>query len=254
MKNDKYLDKIKNAHADYYRDIKGPIGGNERFRWVRDEFFNAWNGLKILEIGCGEASLLEMLMPHNQVFGIEISKSAVDIAHEKGITCHHLDASNERIPYNDSYFDAVVTLETIEHVENPHRMIWEIKRVLKDKGMLLISVPGERVFHPFIYPGLFTRTNFNKFLLINDFDILNIKGWGQAPLMDHWVRKVRAGNNSFLKKVADILFYIGRKRNLLLRKRLKTPLAVAYTVNFLCSNKKSSVSAIEKLGKITTPH
>jgi 2-polyprenyl-3-methyl-5-hydroxy-6-metoxy-1,4-benzoquinol methylase len=255
MSQNEFVLQIKKAHDEYYSGIDGPIGGNDRFLWVVDKFSREWAGLKILEIGCGEGSLLELLSRRNEVHGADVSSSGVEIVRRKGITCHHIDASNEKLPYQDNYFDIVITLETIEHVENPHRMVWEIKRLLKPGGTLLISIPGEGVNHPFIYPGLFTRRKFKKFLTVNGFDVNQIRGWGQCPLMAHWVDEIRQKNNKILKRISDIVFYLGRKRNLIFRKRLKmTPISMAHTLNFLCSNSKREVSIVEEVAKRTTPH
>jgi ubiquinone/menaquinone biosynthesis C-methylase UbiE len=168
----------------------------------------------ILEIGCGEGSLLKLLSRDNEVHGADISRSGVALTREKGITCHHIDASNEKLQYGDDHFDVIITLETIEHVENPHRMIWEIKRLLKPKGQLLISIPGQGVDHPFIYPGFFTVKNFGEFLKVNGFYIDAIKWWGQSPMMARFVNRLEAKGGFFRKRIAGILFYIGRKRNL----------------------------------------
>jgi 2-polyprenyl-3-methyl-5-hydroxy-6-metoxy-1,4-benzoquinol methylase len=253
MTQNKMVDKIKTAHDHYYSKTTGPIGGGDRFAWIHNRYAASWKNLRILEIGCGEGSLLGLLAGNNEVHGVDISLSGVEQTRKKGFPCHHLDASNEALPYLDGTFDVVITLETIEHVENPHRMIWEIKRVLKDGGDLLISIPGEAVYHPFIYPGLFTRRNFDKFLTLLAFDVLGVSGWGQAPMLAHWTHRVREGHNPFLLRLADVIYYIGRKRNLLFRKHLKTPLAICYTMNFLCRNHKSATSRVEKIGDLTTP-
>jgi ubiquinone/menaquinone biosynthesis C-methylase UbiE len=241
------------SHKDYYASVEGPIGGDDRFRWVASEFLSSMRGQKVLEIGCGEGSLLQMISAGNEVHGIDISDSGVEKTRAKGIPCHLADASNEPLPYPDGFFDVAITLETIEHVENPHRMLWEIKRVVKEGGLLLISIPGEKVYHPFIYPGLFTQKNFREFLESSGFEVLKLSGWGQAPLLAHWRRRTMAGDNSLAKKFADLVFYAGRKRNLLFRKKLGTPLYWAYTLNFLCRNKKKDLSRIEEVARETHP-
>lgn len=241
------------SHRDYYQNVDGPIGGDSRFQWVAATFFKNVRGRRILEIGCGEGSLLKMLADGNEVRGADISRSGAEKARAKGIPCHCLDASNEPLPYPDGYFDAVVTLETIEHVENPHRMIWEIKRVLKDGGELLISIPGERVHHPFVYPGLFTRKNFSEFLRLNALPVQKFAGWGQAPLLDHWSKRVEACGNPAARLLARAVYWIGRKRNLVMRKRLGTPLRWAFCVNFLCRNEKKPLTRVEEVARQTTP-
>ncbi len=242
---------IVDSHKGYYKDVDGPIGGWDRFLWVFETFFKTSHHLKILEIGCGEGSLLKLLQPKNQVIGVDISESGVVKTRSKGIECHHMDASNESMPFTDGYFDVVITLETIEHVENPHRMLWNIKKVLKQDGTLLISIPGEKVYHPFIYPGLFSKKAFSEFLKSNGYPIQKVEGWGQAPIMAHWMHEIQISGKP--NKLADIIYYIGRKRNLLMRKRLGTPLSRAYCLNFLCKNDKTVISLVEQVAGKTTP-
>ena len=244
---------IKTSHRDYYKNVDGPIGGSDRFEWVTRRFFTSVRGKRILEIGCGEGSLLKMLSAGNEVYGVDISESGVEKTRLKGIPCEHADASNESLPYTDGFFDVVITLETIEHVENPHRMLWEIKRVLKESGMLLISIPGEQVYHPFIYPGLFTQKNFAEFLALSGFEVSAVKGWGQAPLLAHWSKRQSDKNIGWLNSLVGFVWYLGRKRNVLLRKRLGTPIGWAYCLNFVCTNLKAGKSRIEEVATQTTP-
>ncbi len=244
---------IIDSYKDYYRDVSGPIGGDDRFRWVKETFFGDLKGKRVLEIGCGEGSLLEMLSEGNRVYGVDISLTGVERARQKGMEVHHLDASNQSLPYENGFFDVVITLETIEHVENPHRMLWEIKRILKKDGALLISIPGERVYHPFIYPGLFTKKNFSEFLRSNGFEIDALRGWGQAPLLSHWSHAAAQSHSPFLSLLAKGIFYAGRKRNLLMRKHLRTPLYWAFCLNFLCRQDGKSISRVEEVARHTTP-
>lgn len=45
-------------------------------------------------------------------------------------------------PYEDDYFDLVVSGQTLEHVPNPFRLITEMKRVMKPGGRMAIIVPS----------------------------------------------------------------------------------------------------------------
>ena len=50
---------------------------------------------------------------------------------------------NEPLPYSDASFDAVVSLEVIEHLENPRHFVREIARILKVNGRCLITTPNQ---------------------------------------------------------------------------------------------------------------
>jgi len=50
---------------------------------------------------------------------------------------------NDTLPYSDATFDAVVSLEVIEHLENPRHFVREIERILKVNGRCLITTPNQ---------------------------------------------------------------------------------------------------------------
>jgi 2-polyprenyl-3-methyl-5-hydroxy-6-metoxy-1,4-benzoquinol methylase len=49
---------------------------------------------------------------------------------------------NERLPYEDGFFDAVVCIDGIEHLERPFDFITECSRVIKTGGNVIISTPN----------------------------------------------------------------------------------------------------------------
>lgn len=49
---------------------------------------------------------------------------------------------NERLPFDDNTFDAVVSIEGIEHIERPFDFIRECRRVVKPGGYLLLTTPN----------------------------------------------------------------------------------------------------------------
>lgn len=48
----------------------------------------------------------------------------------------------DRIPFDDDSFDMVFATEIIEHLNNPRHMLAEAQRVLKRKGVLIITTPN----------------------------------------------------------------------------------------------------------------
>ena len=48
-------------------------------------------------------------------------------------------ADFHRIPFENNYFDVVLTFDTIEHTKNPKDFVREIQRVVKPNGVILIA-------------------------------------------------------------------------------------------------------------------
>jgi 2-polyprenyl-3-methyl-5-hydroxy-6-metoxy-1,4-benzoquinol methylase len=49
----------------------------------------------------------------------------------------------DRIPVGDDTADAAVALETIEHLENPRRLVRELTRIAKPGGTIVVSTPNQ---------------------------------------------------------------------------------------------------------------
>lgn len=46
------------------------------------------------------------------------------------------------IPFKDGFFDEVVAFDVLEHIEDDGKAVQEIRRVLKDNGSLIFTVPA----------------------------------------------------------------------------------------------------------------
>ncbi|HEX2446284.1 MAG TPA: methyltransferase domain-containing protein [Vicinamibacterales bacterium] len=49
----------------------------------------------------------------------------------------------DRIPVGDDTADAAVALETIEHLENPRRLVRELTRIVRPGGTVIVSTPNQ---------------------------------------------------------------------------------------------------------------
>lgn len=67
---------------------------------------------------------------------------------------------NKSLPYEDGQFDYVICLDGLEHLENPFHALRELKRVLRTKGILILSLPNylnlERRLK-FLFRGTFSK-------------------------------------------------------------------------------------------------
>lgn len=174
-----------NTATQTYRDYYENAGDHDfhipRYRWTVDTFIPGVTGKRILEIGCGDGGCLQLLRNMNDVAGIDASESGVKECWNRQVPAALVDVSTQCLPFEPNTFDIAICLETFEHLTNPQHAIDEIGRVLKAQGRLICSVPNPRIGHPYLYPGLFSFTNFRQFLEQNGFRIGRIVPWGWAP-------------------------------------------------------------------------
>jgi SAM-dependent methyltransferase len=167
------------AHRDYYA-----AGGydNARLAWTLDQFLPSLQDLNILEVGFGDGAMLQLLTAGGaNAQGIDASSSGISRCHEKGLAAQCLDVSTDGAPFPDQSFDAVISLETFEHLMNPFYALQEVRRVLRDSGRFICSVPNPLTGHPYLYPGLFEYANFRKFLGQGGFRVRCVRYWQWAP-------------------------------------------------------------------------
>ena len=88
-------------------------------------------GARVLDIGCGDGSLLARLVREKNVAaaGIELSEKEVMLALQKGLSVHHGDAEEGLDHYPDQSFDVVVLSLTIQELGHPQRLLQETFRV-----------------------------------------------------------------------------------------------------------------------------
>ncbi|MEW6618928.1 MAG: class I SAM-dependent methyltransferase [bacterium] len=96
-----------------------------------------------LDVGCGSGLFSEQIIKKGyDVIGTDYDERAIKLAKERGINTIQVDVEREKIPFENQTFDLIVCCEVIEHIKNPHNMLKEIHRVLKDDGFFVITTPN----------------------------------------------------------------------------------------------------------------
>jgi len=150
---------------------------------------------KVLDIACGSGYGTQLLARAgaSQVIGIDISQTTINYAKEKyshpkvkfviGDAC--------KINLTDNCMDIVVSFETLEHLQNYQTFLSEIHRILKPKGICLISTPNNLLsdetcneFHL----HQFSQAQFLKDLS-KHFKLLDL--YGQKPMHSGYLNLVR---------------------------------------------------------------
>jgi len=168
----------KGIYADYFSS--GQFN-KLRYNWYKEKFFSDVKEKRILEIGCGDGGVINLLRENNKVYGLDISKTGIDYLKKIGLSCKLYDASEDKIPFEDNFFDYVIILETFEHLKNIQNCVEEIQRVLKVGGEMICSIPNPNNQHRLIYPALFTQGNFFDYLRNNKFEIVKDTTYGFIP-------------------------------------------------------------------------
>jgi ubiquinone/menaquinone biosynthesis C-methylase UbiE len=132
-------------HADWnYRPILGRIQ-RLRFDLIRSMLRGA-HARRLLEIGYGSGIFFPELAKYaDDLHGIDPHPFAGDITRilsQHGIRAKLVTGTAARMPYADSYFQAVVAVSALEFVDDLAAVCREVKRILEPGGILAIVTPA----------------------------------------------------------------------------------------------------------------
>lgn len=98
-------------------------------------------GAKILDIGCNDGELLEILQNNCEaiVRGMEISQEGVNACVAKGLSVIQGDADYDLNIFPNNAFDIVILSNTIQATQRPKKILEELKRIGEKT---IISVPN----------------------------------------------------------------------------------------------------------------
>ena len=88
-------------------------------------------GAQVLDIGCGEGVLLDMLARENRVEGrgLEISPANVSLCLAKGLAVVQGDADHDLADFPNRAFDYAVLSQTLQTVRHPRQVLAELLRI-----------------------------------------------------------------------------------------------------------------------------
>lgn len=184
------------------RQDSGVLDGITRHHLERYAFAAARAEERILDAACGTGYGSRVLLDGGRgpVTGVDIEPEALALARRHYPGPNYTMADVTDLPFADASFGTVVSLETLEHLEEPEAALAEFRRVLAPQGLLIASVPNENVY-PFDparfakqkYPHHRHYTNFGFLALLNMAGFCVSSRWGQIDKKDCRVRPAVEG-------------------------------------------------------------
>lgn len=130
---DKYLHKREPFNTDFY-NFEGKLTTEPIISFMRRVGKN-YSG-KLIDVGCGK-------MPYKSYFPNVERYVGVDQVKQSSIRddADFIAADINKLPFRDGEFDIVLLNQVIEHVSEPAQLLKEIRRILVDKGTLILTAP-----------------------------------------------------------------------------------------------------------------
>ena len=156
----------------------------------------------VLDIASGEGYGTNLISQNAKyVYGVDISEETIMLAKKKYIkdNLEYICAQASDIPLKDNSIDVVISFETIEHLksETQIKFMKEIKRVLKEDGLLIISTPNKLVYSD--VPSYNNKYHEKEFY-IEEFKVFLEKFFLNTEIFNQkfeWVSTISAEKNSF---------------------------------------------------------
>lgn len=168
----------------------------------------------ILDYGCGPGTFSIKLsyLTNNKVYGVDITKNFIKLCRKniefyKIKNIHPILLKDNKLPFKKNFFDKIVIIDVLHHLEDIEANFKEIYRVLKKNGKLIIYEPNK--YNPAIAfthliekneRGIFRLGSKNKYKkLLKDFKL--------KKLAIKYSGIVIGPNSIFFEKISNFLNY-----------------------------------------------
>jgi ubiquinone/menaquinone biosynthesis C-methylase UbiE len=113
-------------------------------RALMAELLQPWLGARqrILDAGCGPGGNGAWLAKHGQVVGVDLAREALEFVRTRRSATAPVQASAERLPFNDGAFDVAVGITLLYTVADDVAALAELARVLRAGGAVLLLEPA----------------------------------------------------------------------------------------------------------------
>ena len=164
---------------------------------------------RLLEVGCGSGVLLQEALSRGwRAEAIELSVELAAMARKKNPTATVITGDIQNQEPSGALFDAIISLDVLEHVHTPMTMIENCRELIQPGGLLMLQTPNTRSLRsriqgprwnmlvPDQHLNLFSPDALRVLLTTVGFDILEMttaSGTGMEKGVSGWVARAREG-------------------------------------------------------------
>jgi len=136
-------------------------------------------GKTLLDAGCGTGWFSkEAVRRGAKVVSLDVGENILAQAAKK-CESERVKGSVLDMPFEDEYFDIVISTEVIEHTHDPQKAIQEMYRVLKKKGILILTVPNKIWYPAIVIANLFKLRPYGGY-----------ENWVRWCELKHWLNEI----------------------------------------------------------------
>jgi 2-polyprenyl-3-methyl-5-hydroxy-6-metoxy-1,4-benzoquinol methylase len=129
------------SQAETDEDLVYPWLNQKRLIEVLSRLQGRLPKTRMLDVGCGSGGFVRAgQMTGWQAFGIDLSESAIAVAHRFGLDCSRTDFFDATLDCHE--YDLIVMSELIEHVPRPSRFLERARDLLAPGGIIYLTTPN----------------------------------------------------------------------------------------------------------------
>ncbi|MBI2443831.1 MAG: class I SAM-dependent methyltransferase [Candidatus Magasanikbacteria bacterium] len=117
---------------------------------IARDFLRQTEARNFLDVGCGQGAFIELVLKSGwtggEIWGIDLNPSVGELK-QKLAPAHFAVQDLNALQFPSHSFDAIVTLDTLEHIADLLPPLAEFRRVLKPGGYLITSEPVESAWY-----------------------------------------------------------------------------------------------------------
>ena len=135
-------------HPNYERWLAGRRLYLQRASAVREIISTetVCTNLSVLDLGSGEGGTSLLFSQHSTTISYDLSLTRLKRQQNSGSSYPLINGNAETLPFADSTFDLIILQDVIEHTIEKNKIVDELKRVLKENGIIYLSTPNKFSF------------------------------------------------------------------------------------------------------------